>query len=245
MNFSIDYAAVSADDLVVLLNEAEFLADLPAKLDDTNDEVLYQRPSLITAAIIYVSNYTGDFEFMVGLKSDATLYGFRKWSGKKFRGALNCLRAEAIRVRRAAAPTPAVEANVVEGERTIPLGTYTAVFADGSHTTLRVKKHWVEEEAKAGVKVIQYLSGDDNESSYTGFAFLRGTRVNVWRKFADQIRRDDRLVRALKIVLADPAKAGEEYALESNNCFRCGRKLTVPASIHRGLGPECATKWGA
>lgn len=25
-------------------------------------------------------------------------------------------------------------------------------------------------------------------------------------------------------------------------CGRCGRSLTVPASIERGLGPECATK---
>jgi hypothetical protein len=25
-------------------------------------------------------------------------------------------------------------------------------------------------------------------------------------------------------------------------CCRCGRKLTVPASIASGIGPECATK---
>ena len=53
-----------------------------------------------------------------------------------------------------------------------------------------------------------------------------------------------RQLEAWKIISSDPKGAGEAYALESANCFRCGRKLTVPVSIHRGLGPECASKWG-
>lgn len=243
MNFSIDYT-LPAEDLNLFVTEANFLTCLPGKLDDTNDEVLYDRPTLIQAAIIYVSNYTGDFDFMVSLKSDANIYGFSKWSMRKFRGALNCLRAEALRVKRAAAeaaaPAAAPEA-VVEG-KDVPLGTYTVEFKGGSHVTLRVKKHWEEDKAKAGEKVVQYLSGQDNESSYTGFAFLRNGRLQVWRKFEGKLERQRE---AWLVVAGDPAAAGEAYALHSNNCFRCGRKLTVPASIHRGLGPECASKWGA
>jgi hypothetical protein len=30
--------------------------------------------------------------------------------------------------------------------------------------------------------------------------------------------------------------------MRENACYRCGRTLTVPASVHRGLGPECARK---
>lgn len=202
------------------------------------DEDLYEHPELIPGAIVYVSNYDGDFEFMLSLKSDATLYGFRKWSPGKFRGALNCLRAAVLRADRAAAPAPVVEGPVGND---VPAGTYTVAFDDGSHVTLRVKKHWVEEEAKKGVKVVQYLSGADNESSYTGFAFLNAGRLRVWRKFEGQLERQ---VLAFDVVAGNPAQAGEAYALHSNNCFRCGRKLTVPASIHRGLGPECAGKWG-
>jgi hypothetical protein len=31
----------------------------------------------------------------------------------------------------------------------------------------------------------------------------------------------------------------------SSHCARCGRKLTVPTSVHNGFGPECITKVGA
>jgi len=30
----------------------------------------------------------------------------------------------------------------------------------------------------------------------------------------------------------------------SSHCARCGRKLTVPTSVHNGFGPECITKVG-
>jgi hypothetical protein len=234
-------AQLSLEDVTLLETEKNFLRCLPAKLDDTNDEVLYDRPSLIQAAVLYTSTYTGTFEYMVSMASDAAIYGFSRWSMKKFRGVLNCLRAEAIREQRAAAPAPAAVEGAALGAD-VPCGTYTVEFKDGSHVTLRVKKHWVEEEAKKGVKVVQYLSGQDNETSYTGFAFHQGGQLRVWRKFEGKLERQRE---AWLVVAGDPAAAGEAYALHSNNCFRCGRKLTVPASIHRGLGPECASKWGA
>ena len=36
----------------------------------------------------------------------------------------------------------------------------------------------------------------------------------------------------------------EAYAIGSGKCACCGRTLTVPASVHRGLGPDCAKKYG-
>jgi len=36
----------------------------------------------------------------------------------------------------------------------------------------------------------------------------------------------------------------EAHALSSGNCLACLRTLTVPASIHRGLGPDCAARLG-
>ena len=221
----------------------EILLGLGRKVED--DDV-WENPLFVEAAQEYVATYAGDFGFMLDLKRDAGTYGFRRWTPGKYRGALNCLRAEAIREAKTKEPKQNDEpaSGTIVGDRSLPVGTYTAVFADGSHRTIRVKKHWVEEEAKKGTLVLQYLSGPDNESQYTGFAFLQGTTARIWRKFANNPL-ESALVAALRIVLRDPLKAGETYALESHNCFRCGRKLTVPVSIHRGLGPECASKWGA
>jgi len=38
--------------------------------------------------------------------------------------------------------------------------------------------------------------------------------------------------------------AGMRYAEERTRCFRCGIVLTDPESRRRGLGPDCAKKWG-
>jgi hypothetical protein len=43
---------------------------------------------------------------------------------------------------------------------------------------------------------------------------------------------------------ADPYAAAIAYGRETSNCSCCGLTLTDPASIERGIGPVCATKWG-
>jgi hypothetical protein len=122
-------------------------------------------------------------------------------------------------------------------------GFYTVVCDDGSHVTLRLEKHpFNEAQAEAGVLVAGYLSGSDNESAYTRFAFVNPNgRLGIWRK--TNLNEGSRPVRALRFLLELSTDAqndaGMAYALESNNCRRCGRKLTVPASICRGLGPIC------
>lgn len=130
---------------------------------------------------------------------------------------------------------------VVTKLRFVDDGYYTVVFSDAEddRITLRVRPHWEEEAVKRGEKVVDYLMGQDNERDYKGFAFLtpHGKRMwNVWKRFAS----NERLARALEVLHKDPEEAGMAYALRSGNCYRCGRTLTVPASIHRGLGPVCA-----
>jgi hypothetical protein len=120
-----------------------------------------------------------------------------------------------------------------------PNGTFTVVMADGDRRTIRLKAHWDQAEARRGTQVAQFLSGSDNESSYTGFAFVVGTRVALWKRHRSG---SAVLQSALAYLLQSDsfAEAGMAYALESGNCWKCGRRLTVPASIHRGMGPVCA-----
>jgi hypothetical protein len=42
-----------------------------------------------------------------------------------------------------------------------------------------------------------------------------------------------------KLTLAD----AEAHGLAYGWCLRCGRDLTVPESVERGIGPVCAKKW--
>lgn len=128
----------------------------------------------------------------------------------------------------------------------VPLGTYTVVLDDELTDWVTLKLDtagWADNKT-----VISFLSGATNTHSYKGFAFLDTDGVRVWNRF----REDTRLVAATQVLLTgatDEAherflKTAEAYALQSGKCARCGRKLTVPASLHRGLGPECASREG-
>jgi len=59
---------------------------------------------------------------------------------------------------------------------------------------------------------------------------------------------DSRLEDDIKAVLieaaGDPLTAAIRYGKESGSCSCCGRELTDPRSIERGIGPICATKFG-
>lgn len=116
-------------------------------------------------------------------------------------------------------------------------GRYTLEYADGRpHRTLRIETP--EHGSLAGKTILGYLAGPDNSNDYVSFAFIdvERRRISMWRRFSA----NSDLLEAGQILLADVRKAGLAYALRSNNCYRCNRPLTVPASVHRGLGPTCA-----
>jgi hypothetical protein len=123
---------------------------------------------------------------------------------------------------------------------TVPLleGTYTVIFEDASYRTLRIERQSESAKFMPGRLVISYLSGSDNESSYTGFAHaLEGDRViKVWRKH----EANGKLIEALRVLAGDPKAAALAYAKESGKCYHCDRKLTTPESVAAGIGPVCS-----
>ncbi len=125
-------------------------------------------------------------------------------------------------------------------------GTYTVVLDEtGTYRTVKLSDAPDHFNKPQGTQIAAYLSGSDNESNYTGFAFITGTRINVWSRIT--AKTSEPLVRALRVLLASDKETqhdmGHAYAIESGNCFLCSRKLTVPASVARGLGPICAEKY--
>jgi hypothetical protein len=47
----------------------------------------------------------------------------------------------------------------------------------------------------------------------------------------------------LAAIAADPVGEAAAYGKETGNCSCCGRTLTDPVSIERGIGPICESKW--
>lgn len=120
-------------------------------------------------------------------------------------------------------------------EIVLQTGIYTLI-EDGEHYTFRVTLQAPDADFAAGKTIIEYLSGSNNHSDYTSFAFVgRGPTLQVWRRFAS----DSRLTQAARRFLANP-----DAALESKTCLRCGDLLTNPASLAAGIGRTCAQAWG-
>lgn len=111
-------------------------------------------------------------------------------------------------------------------------GIYT-VESPAGRRTFKVEVQASDAKFAPGKVIVSYLSGQDNTSDYTGFAFLDGTNLRPWKKFADATE----LLGFAAQLIADP-----DAALVSKNCARCNRVLTTPESIARGMGPECSSK---
>lgn len=222
---------IAAEDMIAIAKDIAKSFD--DKLADQDAEAALEIPGVRAGIEQYVLGYVGRFAFMTDLNAKARRFGFAKWSIGLYRGVLNVLRAEALRE----------EADAEQGEvaRVVPNGIYTAVFADQTYRTVRVKAHWDKAEGAKGTQVLQYLNGPDNRRDYVSAGFVRGADLQVWRKIGDATA--EALQQAWAAIIGDVRTAGEAYALASGNCFRCNRLLTVPASLHRGLGPECVKKF--
>lgn len=52
------------------------------------------------------------------------------------------------------------------------------------------------------------------------------------------------ILASLLKIAADPLEAAVAYGRETGTCACCGRQLTDPKSVERGIGPVCARTWG-
>lgn len=154
--------------------------------------------------------------------------------------------------KRPAAPVeteaPRVEAPKERSEKGLPedkLGTFTVEWSDGTYNTIRIKECGPDSKL-AGKVIAEFLSGPDNTNSFTGFAFVNGDTVSVWNRFRgfEHLRKAEALAAILSGGKEENLDRREGYARRSGKCSRCGRVLTVPASLNRGMGKECADKVG-
>lgn len=127
----------------------------------------------------------------------------------------------------------------------LPDGHFTVVFEFRGRRisrTLRLKTQPENASFAPGKQIIALLTGCDNEKDYTGFGFVRGNYLGVWKS---KITMQEAIAAANVLLEKDSYKeAAKAYVLESGRCCRCNRLLTVEQSIERSMGPVCAKKMG-
>ncbi len=144
-------------------------------------------------------------------------------------------------------------------------GTVTVESPKGGHRTFKI--HTAKEGTKlAGKRIVSMMTGSDNESSFTAFAFADQDACQgngafyIWRRFIEGTP-DSRTLfdgyhwpvegngwQKTLAIFADLMIrpdvgyfSGEGYRmLVERRCRRCNQKLTTPESVKAGIGPVCA-----
>ncbi len=139
-------------------------------------------------------------------------------------------------------------------------GTYTVFDEPRKHGHYTMKLWTVRKGKFAGKRMLGLLTGSNNEDDYTAVAFWddERKRANVFKKWRGQSSRfptdgyhwqeDGWSVIEKKVEMwVDLVVRGEKghwwgrqfrYEL-AGHCVRCNRRLTVPESIEKGIGPMC------
>src|SRR4051812_652590 len=77
---------------------------------------------------------------------------------------------------RATAAAPAAEPAIHNGTYTIENAT------KGGHRTFRIRTQKADAKFAPGERVLSLLTGPDNTSDFSGFAFVKADRVVLWAK---------------------------------------------------------------
>lgn len=138
-----------------------------------------------------------------------------------------------------------------KGERvalqvTVPLieGYFTVVMSEDvdDYRTFEITRQDEDDKFMPGRLVLGYLSGQSNYTDYTRFGHVtEDGRVVIWSKH----RGNADLAEAVKVLVGDPKAAASAYFKASQNCAKCGQRITRADSLKNaeengGLGPKCA-----
>lgn len=125
--------------------------------------------------------------------------------------------------------------------------TFTVSNNKGEHFTYKIRRR--EKNGQVTPFFVSAMTGPDNESSYSYLGLfepenpmaVRLTKNSKFTGFDKQVQVVQWALRRIKNNLPVP----EGYAIQHNgSCCRCGRTLTTPESIERGIGPECIKHFG-
>jgi hypothetical protein len=123
---------------------------------------------------------------------------------------------------------------------------FAAQYSTPPHYTFRVR-HKKANGNYGEAWFVMLLTGPDNTSDYTYVGMLDRatgqvnlTRASQYDEGCMAVRLFNRVTARLWANEGDKIEAAGFKLHHEGKCCRCGRKLTVPASIESGIGPECA-----
>lgn len=125
---------------------------------------------------------------------------------------------------------------------------FTASNPHGQRYTYRVRRwHPAGDESRV-VWFVDWLRGPDNTSDYQYLGVLDLPTCTLKSTPKSGAKSESLLFRvgawALGCLMGT-RQVPPGYAIQhAGRCGRCGRLLTVPESIDRGIGPECAALMG-
>lgn len=214
-----------------LADVQDILSTFDVKLTDADVDLESLQPA---AAILWMENYSGDFEFVLDVR--------RRWARNgvvnvaTIRGLLNTMRAE---VRRDA-PQP-----FVEGERIGQFQPVIDLLATATKNGLKTPRlHIMVGGNKVIIKRVTrgrnegayYVTGAYADDVYYGKISATGD--------ADARLRSSFLFEQLAQLAADPQGFAVRQGRETICCMFCGRQLDTTESRTVGYGPVCADKFG-
>lgn len=122
---------------------------------------------------------------------------------------------------------------------------FTVQNPEGEYYTFRVKcpKMDLKKDVGSRMYFVSVLTGRDNESSYSYAGLLNKWSGEVTLTKGSKFSAADKRVRVIKWAIShiwhsQPLPQGYVIRHEGK-CACCGRTLTTPDSLDRGIGPEC------
>ena len=118
----------------------------------------------------------------------------------------------------------------------------------GQHRTYKIRKPEPTAQFPNPAWFVKVMTGTDNEKSYSYIGKLDPQTGGVTLTSASKFTEDSDTVKAARWVMGrviNGLQIPDQMDIRhSGKCGRCGRTLTTPESLDRGIGPECWCKMG-
>jgi hypothetical protein len=103
----------------------------------------------------------------------------------------------------------------------------------GNRFTYKVRK-----SKDNDIYFVSVLTGSDNTNDYSYIGFIKNELFKTSKK--SKVTSDSPSFKVFNWFMININKIPSiVQVLHEGSCGRCGRKLTTPESIERGIGPEC------